>query len=350
MPTLWLFDIEPHEQRYTSEWQKHLPPQLRKAMSASASSWDLQIISGIQTTGNTTPGAFLNFAESTTYKAAQIAKFSAIVQAGGVTDGDRLLFTDAWHLGVIQCRYMADLLDIDLSIDVMWHAGSYDPWDILARKITDQTWSRAFEVAVYCAADRNYFATSFHRDMFLDAVGAAEPQKAQIVGWPMEYLGSFFQGRREGTTKDTILFPHRISPEKQPEIMQLLEPMLPEYRVCFAQEKSLTKQQYHEELARSVAVFSANQQETLGIGVYEGLLNGAVPIVPHRLSYPEVYPTLGYPSDWTTSLAAAGANAANLIDFIHRQISDYTAHSLAGRAQWASKFFNGSELYASVLR
>jgi len=125
---------------------------------------------------------------------------------------------------------------------------------------------------------------------------------------------------------------------------------LPEYRVCFAQEEPLTKQQYHEELARAVAVFSANQQETLGIGVYEGLLNGAVPIVPHRLSYSEIYPTLGYPSDWTTSLAAAQANSANLIAFIHKQISDHTVHSLAGRAQWASKFFNGSELYASVLR
>ena len=221
---------------------------------------------------------------------------------------------------------------------------------MLARKITNQTWSRAFELAVYCAADRNYFATSFHRDMFLGAFDAAEPNKANVVGWPMEYLASTFQGCSDGVTKDTILFPHRISPEKQPEIMEFLEPLLPEYRVCFAQEKSLTKPQYHEELARAVAVFSANQQETLGIGVYEGLLCGAVPIVPHRLSYPEIYPTLGYPSDWTTSLSAAQANSANLVAFIHKQISDQTVHSLAGRAQWASKFFNGSELYASVLR
>lgn len=350
MPTLWLFDIEPHEQRYTSEWREHLPPQLRKAMSGAATLWDLEIIQGIETTGDTTPGAFLNFAESTTYKAAQIAKFSAIIQAGGVTDGDRLLFTDAWHLGVTQCRYMADLLDIDLSIDVMWHAGSYDPWDILARKITNQSWSRGFELAIYCAADRNYFATHFHRKLFLDAFDTAEASKAHIVGWPMEYLGSVLHGRSEGVTKDTILFPHRISPEKQPEIMQLLEHMLPEYRVCFAQEKPLTKQQYHQELARTAAVFSANQQETLGIGVYEGLLIGAVPIIPHRLSYPEIYPTLGYPSDWTTSLAAAQSNSTKLIAFIRKQISDHTAHSLAGQAQWASKFFNGSELYDSVLR
>lgn len=350
MPTLWLFDIEPHEQRYTSEWQEYLPGQIEMAMATRTEKpWNLEVVRGIDTTNKTSPGGFLDFAETNVYKAAQVAQFATMVQAGAVKSKDRVLFADAWHPGVIQCRYMADLLDIDLSIDVMWHAGSYDPWDLLGQKVGNKAWSNAFERAVFAAADQNYFATQYHCSLFLSALEPENPEKAQIVGWPMEYLPKLLAGNRS-TKKDTILFPHRLSPEKQPKIMELLEPLLGTYRVFFAQKQVLTKLQYHEELSRSVAVFSANQQETLGICPYEGLLCGAVPIVPHRLSYPEIYPTLGYPSDWTTSLAAAQANSANLIAFIHKQISDHTAHSLAGQAQWSSKFFNGSVLYDSVLR
>jgi len=60
MPTLWLFDIEPHEQRYTGEWQQYLPQQIKTAMDDQPSwKWQLQAIEGIETSGKTTKGAFL---------------------------------------------------------------------------------------------------------------------------------------------------------------------------------------------------------------------------------------------------------------------------------------------------
>ena len=36
-------------------------------------------------------------------------------------------YTDAWNPTVIQLRYMAELLGVDIRIGGMWHAGSYDP-------------------------------------------------------------------------------------------------------------------------------------------------------------------------------------------------------------------------------
>ena len=49
-------------------------------------------------------------------------------------------------------------------------------------------------------------------------------------------------------------------------------------------------------------VFSANLQETLGISCYEGALAGAIPMVPDRLSYSEMYADgFKYPSEWTES-------------------------------------------------
>ena len=84
MPTLWLFDIEPHEQRYTGEWAVHLPRQLERAMLAPKRIWKLEIVKGGATSGVPTPGAFLNFAESNAYKGCQVAEFSLAVQQGRV--------------------------------------------------------------------------------------------------------------------------------------------------------------------------------------------------------------------------------------------------------------------------
>jgi hypothetical protein len=57
---------------------------------------------------------------------------------------------------------------------------------------------------------------------------------------------------------------------------------------CLSRSK-LTKEEYHTLLGESKMVFSANLQETLGISCYEGAVVGAIPLVPDRLSYTEMY-------------------------------------------------------------
>ena len=98
------------------------------------------------------------------------------------------------------------------------------------------------------------------------------------------------------------MFPHRVAPEKQPEIFKDLAKELPEYEFIICQEHNFTKDEYHSLLERSKMVFSANLQETLGISCYEGALSGAIPMVPDRLSYTEMYSEdFKYPSEWTES-------------------------------------------------
>ena len=353
MPTLWLFDIEPHEQRYTVEWKKHLPQQIEDAIfdAGLVSMLFLTVIDGGESNGVTVPGAFVDFADSSRYKAHQIRKISKAFQAGFVKDGDRLLFTDAWHPGVIQCRYMADLFGIEVLIDVMWHAGSYDEWDLLGQKVRKKAWSHAFERAVFEAADLNYFATDFHRNLFIDVIQPSDPEQAVTVGWPMEYLVRQLGARAHGVKKDTFLFPHRLSPEKQPEIFSLLEPYFPNHRFVYAQKEPLTKEQYHDELARSAVVFSASLQETLGIAIYEGMLCGALAIIPDRLSYKEIYTNLGYPSEWTTSFGSAEANLEQLVHFIRDLLENRSIDALDELTRWAGRdFFDGRALYDHLLR
>lgn len=353
MPTLWIFDIEPHEQRYTSEWQKYLPQQIANSISGRRSNnWNVEVVDTIPTSGKLTKGAFLNFAETNVYKSYQMAAFSKWVEDKKVKQGDRILFTDAWHPGVIQCRYMSNLLDLKLTIDVMWHAGGYDKYDLLSRRSRrDPFWCQSFERAVFDASDMNYFATEYHKDLFIRKINPNKPNTARIVGWPMEYLVDLLKGREQHKTKDVILFPHRMSPEKQPGILRKLKPMLTQYKIVFAQDLPLSKVKYHDLLSRSIACFSASKQETLGIGTYEAMLCGAIPIVPNRLSYKEIYDDICYPTIWTKSQAKAKQFTPSIVAHINNMQDAYsplTMHHMA--LNIGKKYFDGGKLYASLLR
>jgi hypothetical protein len=75
---------------------------------------------------------------------------------------------------------------------------------------------------------------------------------------------------------------------------------LPQYEFIVCQDQQLTKHEYHTLLGQAKIVFSANLQETLGISCYEGAVVDAIPVVPDRLSYSEMYHEgFKYPSEWT---------------------------------------------------
>ncbi|WP_143009492.1 glycosyltransferase family 4 protein [Pelagibacterium luteolum] len=345
-----MFDIEPHEQRYTSEWKHYLPLQLRNAAKQRGTGWKVRVINGGATSGAITSGAFMDFAETNIYKSRQVAKFAKAVRAEQVKAGDRVLFADAWHPGVMSVRYMADLLKLGIGIHVMWHAGSYDPADQLGQKIKHKAWSFAFEQAVYHAASISYFATKFHRDLFVKKLQVSGT-KTKIVGWPMEYLKTVFAPYAGRKKEKIILFPHRMAAEKQPNALRALERLLPGYDLVFAQEQNLTKDQYRDLVARSEAVFSASLQETLGIGVYEGLLCGAMPIVPKRLSYVEMYPGWCYDSSWTRSRRAVNQSKSVFAPYIRQLLRGRDPEKIDRLAQLVGgQYFSGDNLYGSLFR
>jgi hypothetical protein len=101
-------------------------------------------------------------------------------------------------------------------------------------------------------------------------------------------------------------------------------------------------------------VFSASLQETLGIGLFEGLLCGAAPFAPARLSYLEMYePEYLYPSEWTENLAAYYANRPALVARLRQALdqSDHqrTSGELAEMAQRIQRdFFTATPLHRAV--
>ena len=302
--TIFLVDLESVETRYTGQWKDHVPKLLRKA------GHNVQVISGPTDIPNaTTPGAFLNFGGTNIYKSTQVEQISRLFCDGTIRAGDHFIFTDAWHPGIINLKYMSELLGIPVTTHGLWHAGSYDPQDFLGRLVGDTPWVRHAEKSFYHAFDHNYFATEFHIDMFFKNLfgingkretTAIENKKVVRTGWPMEYMDELLTPYKGMQKRDLILFPHRIAPEKQVEIFRDLKHWLPQYEFIVCQDQQLTKNEYHNLLGEAKLVFSANLQETLGISCYEGAVVDAIPMVPDRLSYSEMYfDTFKYPSKWT---------------------------------------------------
>ena len=355
--TVYIVDLEAVETRYTAQWKKHLPEQM------AAAGLKVTVLSGGEVPQATTPGAFLNFAGTNSYKSQQLQYISDLFAKGVVQDGDYFLYTDAWNPTVIQLKYMAELLGVKIRIGGMWHAGSYDPQDFLGRLIGDKPWVRNAELSMFHCYDDNFFATEFHVDMMAKNLFGIDEDDAgkilmewnpsiKVVGWPMEYLKDILSPWKNIPKKDKIIFPHRLAPEKQVEIFKDLAKAMPQYEWFIAQEHTLTKDEYHQHLAESKIVFSANLQETLGISMYEGALVGTYPLVPDRLSYTEMWEGGSkYPSEGTLTWESYLANRERMIEVITVNMKGEILKEYALRKALTvgDKFFNGSALYKVIL-
>jgi len=348
--TIYIVDIEAVDTRYTKQWKEHLPKQLRHATNDN-----VVVISGGETPQATTPGAFLNFGGTNVYKSKQLEQIGEMFCNGEIKDGDYFLYTDAWNPTVIQLRYMAELLGVDIGIGGLWHAGSYDPHDFLGRLIGDKPWVRHAEMSMYECYDDNFYATDFHIDLFTDTMMDnydVDMDKAIKVGWPMEYLKDSLIQYTGMEKRDLILFPHRVAPEKQVDIFRDLAEQLPEYEFVVCQERELTKNEYHNLLGEAKMVFSANLQETLGISWYEGALVDAIPVVPDRLSYSEMaVPEFTYPSKWTEDYSTYRQHRGELVAKIRDYMENYDDYLVSlekQRTKLNKEFFSGAALYDAI--
>jgi hypothetical protein len=328
---LFIIPIEPIETRYTKHWHSYLPAMFKDNLKNT----EVIQIEGIDIPPVTTPGAFLDFSATNMYKAKQVERLAKLFSQGEVKNGDHFIFADAWHPGIINLKYMADLLNINIITHGLHHAGSYDPQDFLGRLIGNEDgWCRYAELSMFEAYTHNWYATDYHIDLVArtqlrhvsdDKIDEMKlSNKICQTGWPMEYMLNQFKEYKHIEKQDIILFPHRLAPEKQHDIFLDLAKEMPEYEFITCQDKKLTKHQYHVLLAQSKMIFSANLQETLGIGVPEGMAVNAIPCVPDRLSYSEMYSEhFKYPSEWTDSFEDYLSNKDKLVAYIKLQIESY---------------------------
>lgn len=361
--TIYVVPIEPIDTRYTRQWYDHIPNLLDAAGADTVA-----IIEGEDVPAQPTPGAFLDFGATNIYKGSQLSAIAQLFRDDKIQDGDKFLYTDAWNPTVIQLRYMAELLGKNIEIHGMWHAGSYDPQDFLGRLVGDKPWVRNAESSMFYCYDTNWFATTFHAHLFLKGVfnddmydwnlyHEIHTGKIALTGWPMEYLHDIMPAYAQPVKKPQIVFPHRIAPEKQLDVFKDLAAAMPEYEWIVCQERALTKDEYHEILGSAAIVFSANLQETYGISVIEGLLAGAIPMVPDRLSYTEMWnDRFKYPSEWTINWDSYIQHKDQLIARIKADMhavlnrDNKLQQDIADQVSKISDFTNATPLVNSLLK
>lgn len=323
-PNIWIFSLEPLDSRYTAQWYVNIPEILHVA---AGDNFNVKQVGGMQRSSEVTSGAFLNFSDTNYWKSSQLCHFIELLDAGQTTPDDKFLFTDTWNPCITQVAYMRDLLGMNWELHGIWHAGAYDPSDILGYKM-EKPWPWLAEQSWFHSCDYNYYATNFHKDMFLKNLNI-DPQyhhKAVRSGQPHGIIVASMEQYQDviKSEDDLVMWPHRYNADKQPEIA---EELAKTFNMVITQKMSLSKAEYYEKLSESKIIFSCALHENLGISIMEGVLAGVIPVLPDRCSYAEMYlPEFKYPSEWTKDFDAFKRHQGQLRAFISERINNRHAY------------------------
>lgn len=326
MNTIYIVPIEPIDQRYTKQWYTNIPDSLEQLIAHHGLPFKVVTIYGMTVADRTTSGAFLDFASTNVYKASQAQHISNLFAQGNIKAGDKFLITDAWNFVITPIKYMSDLLDIPVEIHSIWHAGAYDPTDILGMKMS-RPWPWLQEQSWFMASDYNYYATEFHRRMFmknLEIDSYIYSNRAVRSGQPHQQIIQELVPYQQTVKQSKIIWPHRYNADKQPDIA---EDLGKDFDVVITQKMNLSKADYYRTLGECRVIFSCALHENLGISVMEACLAGVIPVVPDRASYAEMYlHEFKYPSAWTQNFAAYQENKHKLIEFIQHRLDNYSQY------------------------
>ena len=324
--TIYIIPIEPIDQRYTKQWYDNIPKILEKKIVDNNLNYRVVNIPGSVVEDRTSTGAFLDFGATNVYKASQTVTVSKMFSTGEIKAGDKFLVTDAWNFIITPIKYMSDLLGIPVEIHSIWHAGAYDPSDILGYKM-NKPWPWHTETGWFHSSDYNYYASENHRRMFLENLNIPAEYHCKAIrsGQPHELILTDLVKYQDTAKQDRVMWPHRYNADKQPEIA---EDLSDSFDMVITQKMKLSKSDYYAQMGQSKAIFSCALHENLGISVMEAVLTGAIPVVPDRCSYTEMYlPEFKYPSEWTMNYEAYIANKQKLIEFIQEKITNFSKYT-----------------------
>lgn len=294
-----LLPIEPFEERYTAQWAEWWPEDL------AAAGFAVNVINGIWHGDGRGDGEFLDPSATWEWKGSQVAALAAAFADGTVADGDVILSLDGWGPATTAAAYMRDATGRDVRLVLFMHAGSYDPWDFLARRGMAR-WAADVECGWFEAADLLLVGSDFHADL-LARERLVRREKIAVVGVPVKPAAFGVDPVPWRERAAVVVFPHRLAPEKAPwefdAIRERFEARYPDDAAQVEWVKTrdpdragteldgyTSKGHYYRLLARSAVAVSTARQETFGIAMQEAIALGAWAVAPDRLSYPGVIP------------------------------------------------------------
>jgi len=279
---LYIVTLEPIEQRYTKQWYTFWKNEFSKY-------YNVQYVDGETLSDGIEKGRFLDINQTNMWKAIQVEKMSRLFFNNEIKNNDAFIFMDGWHFGITALKYMAQLNNISIKVFAYWHAGTWDEWDFITQAGLDR-WASYNELGWFKALDGSFVSTNFHKELIVKKFKDIDADKIYVVGFPMDWDEEIKEAAKNINWKENlVVFPHRLDVEKAPEIFDIMSRKIRKYRFVKTMEVTKGKQDYYELIAKAKVAFSASHQETFGIGTVEAMMLGAIPLVPNRLSYIELY-------------------------------------------------------------
>lgn len=274
MPTILNLPIEPIENRYSVEWDRWFEDAFRR------NHLDFVTVRG-EPPAPPPPGKFLNPTGTFVWKFSQLAEAARIIQQH--PDRTWVVFLhDAWQPGIEMFAYMRDLAGLGVRICGWWHAGAYDPTDLLGLCNAGR-WAAGSERTWFELCDLVVTGSQYHARRITTTRGV-DPNRIRVLGYPVVVPAEPGQPK-----ENLVVWPHRLSADKRPEWFDRLsaEPCFAGVRFVKTLEACRTKAEYHDLLCRAKVAVSTATHENFGIGMVEAALRGCHPICPRGLAYVE---------------------------------------------------------------
>ena len=306
---IFYIPIEPLEERYSAAWYHWFPEKFKLA------GYEVFIIDGLGLTDEIKTGEFLDINSTLSYKATQLEKIGRLFYFKEVKPNDIFFIADLEFWGIESIKYLSVLNKIPVKIYGFLHAGSYDPEDFMRPCKKFAQW---FESGWLSICDKVFVGSEYHKDLIFKNffLSAESAEKIIVTGNPwdtkeaLELVGKYEK-------KNQIIHSNLPDWRKRPNIFLNLVPIIKEQRpdvnivlttsrnqwgkgwlresaLALANKnyleikEGLSKKEYYKILAESKVMFSATEQETFGYCIVEAMTFNTNPIVPNRLSCPEI--------------------------------------------------------------
>ncbi len=270
--------IESLEERYSAQWNIWFPREFDELQV------DYLTIYPEPLTDKIRDGSFLDVCGTNYFKASQLQILMKMLYNREITENDIIFIHDLWFPGIEMLQYVRQGLGINFKICGILHAGTYDPYDFVSTKGMG-SWGKHLEESWFTFVDKIFVATHFHKSLILKS-RSVNSNKIVVTGLPIYFSpGIGYQ------KKDIVVFPHRLDPEKNPQMFDQLKERFKDSNWQFIKTKEVckTRNEYHNVLKQAKIAVSFSDQETWGIAQQEALSFGCFPVVPDKLSYQEMY-------------------------------------------------------------
>lgn len=284
---LYHIPIEPYQTRYTADWIDEFEKEFVK------NNIQFKTILGCSLTDSISePGNVLDAVGTNIYKNSQMQKILSLFANNAINDGDIFFFCDLWFPSIEMLFYIRNITKINFKIAGILHAGTYDTNDFTFR-CGMRNWGKHLEDCWLSEIDYIFVATHYHKDLIQQH--SNELGNIFVTGIP--FYAKDLQAQYRCTVKNNIvIFPHRIAPEKHPELFDSLENIVHKKYgrsdISFIKTIDVThsREQYFKLLSQSKVMISFAEQETFGFATLESLALGCKVLAPNRLSYIETLP------------------------------------------------------------